>query len=150
MSDDYVIVPVSRDEARAFIRRVHRHKPKPPAAEVLRSGLAYRGQLVAVALAGMPCKELMDGRTLEITRVAVDGVVESGCSRMYGSLRRAASALGWSRIYTYTRADEPGTSVRAAGFRRDADLPARNRVGWENRPGREAEEPTDRVRWVWP
>lgn len=121
------LVPVSRDEAKAFVREHHRHNVRPPSCEVLRSGVAVEGVLVGVALAGMPARELMDGRTLEITRVCTTGH-ENACTRLYGSIARAAQALGWRRLYTYTREGEPGTSPKAAGFVIDGYVPGRSRA----------------------
>lgn len=120
-------MPVSRDQARAFVREHHRHNKRPPSAEVFRAGLAVDGELVAVALAGMPAREFMDGFTLEVTRVCTLGT-ENACSRLYGAIARAAKALGWRRLYTYTRANEPGTSPRAAGFVQDGVVPAADRA----------------------
>jgi hypothetical protein len=82
------------------------------------------GVLVAVAVAGRPvARAIDDGRTIEIVRVASvdpgDGKHSgSACSMLYGAMRRAAWALGYLRIVTYTLDTEPGTSLRAAGFLR--------------------------------
>lgn len=143
------VVPVTRAEARAFIRLHHRHNPRPPAAEVLRAGLADHRGTVAVALAGRPlARAYCDGRTLEVTRVAVSPDVFNGCSQLYGALWRAAKALGYRRLVTYTRQDEGGASLRAAGWTLDAELPAREH-GWDNRAGRAAPgAPVARLRWV--
>jgi hypothetical protein len=35
---------------------------------------------------------------------------------VYGALARAAKALGYEEVWTYTLPEEPGTSLRAAGF----------------------------------
>ncbi len=119
------VVPISRDAARAFVREHHRHNPGHAGAEVLRVGLAVDGELIAVGIAGMPCRELMDGFTLEITRVCTLGH-ENACSRIYGQLARAAKATGWRRLFTYTLVEESGASVRAAGFYLDGEVPARD------------------------
>jgi hypothetical protein len=121
------LVPVSRTEAKAFVRAQHRHNRRPPSAEVLRVGLARDGELVAVALAGLPARGLMDGKTLEVTRVCTLGD-RNACTMLYGALARAAKSLGWRRLYTYTLASEPGTSPKAAGFVQDAVVPARVRA----------------------
>lgn len=114
---------MTRDEARAFVRRHHRHNPGRAAAEVLRVGVAVDGELVGVAIAGMPARKLMDGRSLEVTRVCTLGH-ENACTRLYGAMARAAKALGWLRLYTYTLEDESGASVKAAGFVVDGTVAA--------------------------
>jgi hypothetical protein len=121
-----IVVPVSRNAARAFVREHHRHGIRPPSSEVLRAGLELDGQLVAVGTAGMPCRELMDGYTIEVARVCTLGD-RNACSQLYGALCRAAKALGWRRAVTYTLASESGSSVRAAGFTLDAQIAARSR-----------------------
>ena len=74
---------------------------------------------------------------------------QNACSFAYGALRRAARELGYTRVVTYTLADdEPGISLRAAGFRDEgiagggqADRPSRRRNPVEN--------PARKRRWVW-
>jgi hypothetical protein len=77
---------------------------------------------------------LQDGWTAEVTRVATNGT-PNACSILYAACWRAARALGWRKLITYTLATEPGTSVRAAGWRelgavtaRSWDCPSRPRV----------------------
>lgn len=47
---------------------------------------------------------------------------------LYAACWRAACATGYQRAITYTLASEPGTSLRAASWRRLGDLPPR--PGW--------------------
>lgn len=70
--------------------------------------------------------------TLEVTRTATDGTRNTN-SLLYGAAWRAARALGYCRLITYTQASEPGTSLRAAGWRAIAERPAHK--GW-HRPSR--------------
>jgi hypothetical protein len=86
------------------------------------------GELVAVAFGGRPvARHLDDGQTVEVTRVASSGYLNAP-SMLYGAIRRAAFALGYRRVITYTQADEDGASLRAAGYRVVAERPAR--AGW--------------------
>jgi hypothetical protein len=83
---------------------------------------------VAVGIAGRPvARHLDDGQTVEVTRVASSGY-DNATSFLYAALRRAAFALGYSRIITYTQAGETGASLRAAGYRKVAERPATK--GW--------------------
>lgn len=91
---------------------------------------------------------LQDGTTCEVTRVAVLPGNPNACSFAYGALRRAAAALGYDRVVTYTREDEPGVTPHAAGFvcegpagGGEADRPSRRRAP--------SEDPSPKVRWVW-
>jgi hypothetical protein len=127
------LVPIKQKAARAFVLQHHRHNRSLPAGDVFRVALAVDGEIVAVALAGYPTAEgLNDGRSLEITRVCTLGT-PNACSRLYGALARAAKALGFSTLWTYTNENEPGTSPRAAGFTLDADLDERD---WSAESGR--------------
>jgi hypothetical protein len=83
---------------------------------------------------GRKTKAKEDQSPLEVSRVATDGV-RNGCSMLYGACRRAALALGYRRLVTYVLDTEPGTSLRAAGWRctgavrgKPWDTPRRRRV----------------------
>jgi hypothetical protein len=76
-----------------------------------------------VAIVGRPvARHLDDGLTLEVTRVATDST-KNACSLLYAAAWRAAKALGYRRLVTYTQAGESGASLRAAGWHLVAHLP---------------------------
>jgi hypothetical protein len=90
------------------------------------------GRMRGVAIVGRPVsRALDDGCTLEVSRVATDGV-RNGCSMLYGACRRAAFALGYRRLVTYVLNTEPGTSLRAAGWKCAGEIRGKP---W-NTPGR--------------
>lgn len=127
------LVPISQKVAKDAVRRWHRHNSAPVAMIVCVGVANDDGKLVAVGVGSIPsARAFNDGRTLEVTRVASDGT-PNACSMLYGALTRAAFALGYRRVITYTRADEPGTSLRAAGWHVVAERPVRK--GW-NMPSR--------------
>lgn len=147
------IRPITQRAARAWVESIHRHLTAPR-GDVIRVAvwLVTDGEpdrLVGVAMAGRPtARHLQDGATLEITRVATDGTRDA-CSIAYGALRRAATALGWARLITYTLPEEGGASLRAAGFRMGGQTDG----GEWSRPSRErrqAERADVKQRWVWP
>lgn len=143
------LVPVKRDVARAFIREHHRHS-RPPVGDVIRVGLVdAAGELVAVAIAGRPVARCLDdGTTLEALRVCTLGQ-PNACSRLYGALARAAKALGYRRMVTYTLASEPGSSLLAVGFVIEQRR-ARPAAEWRTRHrqlGELSAERIERVRW---
>ena len=43
----------------------------------------------------------------------------NAASMLYGWCAREAARQGWRKIITYTRVDEPGTSLRAAGWNQE-------------------------------
>jgi hypothetical protein len=111
-----IALPLSLDEANAFVRDHHRHHA-PVAGHKFSIGAAEAGFLVGVAIVGRPVSRVRDdGCTLEVTRLCTNGA-RNACSFLYGRAAKAAFALGYSRIGTYIRADEDGASLRAAGWR---------------------------------
>jgi len=110
------IVPVTQAEAKEFIRLHHRHH-RPSVGDVFRVGVAHRERgICGVAMVGrLVARALQDGWTLEVTRVATDGT-PNACSMLYGAAWRAARALGYSRLVTYTLPQEGGASLRASNW----------------------------------
>jgi hypothetical protein len=142
------VVPVSFADACAFIASWHRHH-QPPAGHKFSLGVATEdGVLRGVAMVGRPvARHLDDGSTLEVNRTATDGTPNAN-SMLYGAAWRAAKALGFSRLVTYTQRDESGASLRAAGWSVVAQRPVR--PGW-NMPSRpRLPRTTDGVqRYLW-
>lgn len=145
------LVPVSARTARECVTRWHRHNAAP-AGDLFRVGAATEdGTLVAVGIAGRPVARVFDdGRTVEVTRVSSDGT-RNATSMLYAALTRAAWALGYTRVITYTQGGESGASLRAAGWRVIAERPARK--GWSvpSRPRDDAKYQTaQRTLWEAP
>lgn len=131
------LVPVSFRDACGFVEMWHRHHAAPVGCKFV-TGVADEGSVLrGVLVAGRPVARLLDdGMTLEVTRTATDGTPNVN-SMLYGAARRAAWALGYRRLVTYTQANESGVSLRAAGWRVVAHRPAR--PGWTT-PSRPREE----------
>lgn len=123
------LVPVSWRDARGFVREWHRHHRPPPGTKFTIGVATDDDVLVGVALIGRPvARHYDDGLTLEVNRSATDGTPNAN-SMLYGAAWRAAKALGYRRLITYTQAGESGASLRAAGWRVLAELPPRK--GWD-------------------
>jgi hypothetical protein len=111
------LVPVSISDARAFVAQVHRHHP-PPVSGKFAIGVGVEGEMVGVAIVGRPVSRMLDdGWSVEVTRVAVRDGFPNACSMLYGAAWRAAKAMGFRRCVTYTLDSEPGTSLKAAGWK---------------------------------
>lgn len=86
--------------------------------------------------------------------MATDGC-RNACSFLYGAACRAAAALGYALVVTYTLVTEPGTSLVAAGFVRASEVDGEREWGCKSRPRPRQEtlfvlprrEAVDRVRW---
>jgi hypothetical protein len=142
-----IIRPVSLKFAQEFVRQNHRHN-KPPSGHKFSIGLFDGDVCVGVATAGRPIARMLDdGLTLEVTRTCTDGTRNAN-SMLYGAIVRAAKALGYLKVVTYTQHDESGASLRGAGWTPIAHLPPRK--GWDS-PGRPRADigsgGVARVRW---
>ncbi|MEU4391629.1 XF1762 family protein [Kribbella sp. NPDC023855] len=123
------VVPLRFRDAVRFVEAWHRHLPGPVGMVFCLGAADDNDQLVGVAIVGRPvARGLDDGLTLEVTRTAADGTPNVN-SLLYGAAWRAAKALGYRRLVTYTQSNEPGTSLRAAGWRVLAERPPRG--GWD-------------------
>lgn len=119
-----IIRPVTFRQACAFVELLHRHN-KPPRGHKFSVGLYNGDVMVGVAMAGRPvARHFDDGLTLEVNRTCTDGTKNAN-SMLYAACWRAAKAMGYLRMITYTQADESGASLRAAGFIKAKDLPPR-------------------------
>lgn len=141
------IVPVRFRDAAAFVESHHRHH-RAPVGHLYSIGVADGTELVGVAIVGRPvARHLDDGHTAEVTRTATDGTRNAN-SMLYGACWRAAKALGYDRLITYTQAGESGASLRAAGWRVIAERPAR--AGWDTPSRRRQLRGTEDVaRTLW-
>jgi len=109
------LVPISLKEANAFVAEYHRHH-KPTRGHKFSIGCEMGGRLVGVAIVGRPVSRYLDnGWTLEVNRLCTTGE-RNACSMLYAAAARAAKAMGYRKIITYTLDSEPGASLRAAGW----------------------------------
>ena len=127
---------VKKATALAFVKGTHRRLPNIQGAMwcvSVRDG----SNVVGVALVGWPAQEWTSDEcdVLCVTRCAVREGYPNACSMLYGAAWRAARAMGARSMVTYTHIDEPGTSLRAAGWVQDGltdggewDRPSRRRA----------------------
>jgi hypothetical protein len=110
------LTPIDFDEAAEFVRQHHRHH-LPSVGWKYGIAAHKDGQIVGVITVGRPVARMLDnGYTLEVTRCCTDGT-RNACSILYGAAWRAAKALGYKRMITYTLESEPGTSLLASGWK---------------------------------
>jgi L-amino acid N-acyltransferase YncA len=110
------LVAIPLDEANAWVERHHRHH-RPVVGHKFSIALAIGGEVVGVAIVGRPvARHYDDGVTLEVNRCCTDGT-RNACSWLYSRAWRAAQALGYRRLITYTLPSEGGGSLRGAGWR---------------------------------
>lgn len=109
--------PCDFQTAAQFVGEHHRHN-KPPVGHKFSIAVydAGGGVLHGVCMVGRPIgRYLDDGLTLEVNRCCTDGT-RNACTMLYGAAQRAAAALGYKRIITYTLESENGSSLRASNW----------------------------------
>jgi hypothetical protein len=127
-------------DAAAFVAQHHRHHT-PPVGHLFSIGATDGGELphtelVGVVIVGRPVARMRDdGLTAEVTRLCVREGYRNAASFLLGKAAKAALAMGFRRIGTYTLARESGASLRAAGWvvvsevkGRSWDTPSRRRT----------------------
>jgi hypothetical protein len=114
-------------------------------------GLEEDGRLIGVVTAGYPIARANDdGFTLEITRCCVLDGKRNANSTLYAAALRAARAMGFRRVITYSLPEESGASLKAVGFCFDG-MTKSYPNGWDM-PGRPRKKPArypngPKMRW---
>jgi hypothetical protein len=139
-------VPTTLRDANAFVAAHHRHH-KPVRGHTSSTAVVDdQGTVRGVAIIGRPLARKIDHRQVcEVLRVATDGCANA-CSALYGAACRIAKAFGYAHVLTYTLGTEPGTSLRAAGWK---PVALTDGGSW-SREGREREDAhplIPKVRW---
>jgi hypothetical protein len=141
------LVPLPLAEANEYVAQHHRHH-QPVIGHRFSIGVARNGEIVGVAIVGRPVsRALQDGFTAEVLRCCTNGTPNAP-SMLYAACWRAWRAMGGRTLITYTLVTEPGTSLRAAGWRivgqtkgREWNTPSRPRVE------KAGVQTLDKIRW---
>ena len=130
----YELQPLELKDAQIFVNQYHRHNIAPH-RDKFRIGLNDGQKLIGVVMVGRPvARHTDDGWTLEVLRCCVLEGYKDACSMLYATAWRATRAMGYKRLITYTLISEPGTSLKAAGWKVIGETKARPN-GW-NTPSR--------------
>ena len=143
----YRMLPLTLAQANKLVLRWHRHH-KPVIGYRFALGVALADELIGAAIVGRPVAAECDHySTAEITRLVTNGH-KNACSFLYAACARVAKEMGFWKIQTYILEDEPGTSLRAAGWQLEARTAGGN---WNHswRKGRREDQPLCRKqRWA--
>lgn len=139
-----MVIPMTLAEANAFVTKWHRHhKPVPGCKFCIGVALDY---VCGVAIVGRPVARMLDdGWTLEVNRTCTDGTRNAN-SMLYGACRRAAWALGYKKLITYTLPEESGSSLTAAGWKCIGEAGG-GRWSRESRPRVDTHPTQGKLRW---
>jgi len=154
-----ITAPYPIKHAVRFVEQTHR-RLKHAHHRMWAISLWVDGQLRGVALVGAPKARKLGVEQkdrpyppaydrLEVVRVAVEEGVPNGCSMLYGACARASRAMGVLDLLTYTDEDEPGTSLRAAGWIEDDGLFGGGQAARPARPRRIRTEQEAQMRKRW-
>jgi hypothetical protein len=148
--------PIAMDKAQEFVKQYHRHNHE------VRFGQKYAisvvdssGELWAVAIVSHPSAKGLNhgGYTGEVRRVCTrPGAPTNCCSKLYSACWRAWKAMGGTKMITYTLVGEPGTSLKAAGYKRVAKSKGHTPgTSWDTHPrrGKVAGTVTPQDKWRW-
>lgn len=107
--------PITLREANDFVDKFHRNHA-PVVGHKYSIAVSAGDRVRGVVIVGRPVSRRLDnGWTLEVNRCCTDGA-KNACSMLYGAAWRAAKALGYKKLITYTLPKEGGASLRAAGW----------------------------------
>ena len=145
------IEPVSFAAMQAFVGDHHTHCAPPVC---WRFGAAIhngRTRIGVVSIGNPVAPALMSRGWVEVNRLCVrrdtaPQLVWNACSQLYGYAAREAASRGFRKIITYTRKDEMGTSLVAAGWNNEAVVRGRSRHS-VRRPRSNQNSWIDKVRW---
>ena len=149
MSTRLYPVPLELREANAFVSQWHRHH-KPSQGHRFSVGCVDNAGVVhGAAIVGMPVARLAGAPrdVLEVVRLVTDGT-PNACSILYAAAARAGRALGYRRIQTYVLAEEPGTSLLAAGWTCEGEAGGGQWRHTDGKPRRTAQPTGKKNRWA--
>jgi hypothetical protein len=144
------IVPLTLRQANDFVEQHHRHSARTSNdGGKFAIGLEVDGKLVGAAIVGRPVARMLQQEgTAELLRCCVSpDAPHCAASKLNGRAKRVWQLMGGIRLVSYTLATESGATMRATGFERAAEVPAR---AWDTPSRRrlpKAIEQQDKVRW---
>jgi hypothetical protein len=143
-----MVTPINLDEANAFVEQHHRHHKPVPGAKFC-VAVSQEDKVRGVAIVGRPVSRVLDdGWTLEVNRCCTDGT-RNACSMLYATAWKAAKAMGYTSLITYTLESEGGSSLRGAGWRCVGKATTRIGQGWnvKSRPRVDTHPLQQKLRW---
>lgn len=143
------VVPLELAEANAAIAAWHRHHAPVVGHRFSLGCVDDAGTLHGVCVVGRPVARMAgDPRdVVEVTRLATDGT-RNACSILYAAAARAARAMGYKRIQTYTLPEEGGASLRAAAWQNEGPAGGGQWKHTDGRPRRTDQPTSIKTRWA--
>lgn len=115
-----IAVPMELKDAQNYINRYHRHH-QAAHRDKFRIAASDGTNILGVIQVGRPVSRVLDdGQTLEVLRLCTTGGKDV-CSFLYSRAARIAKEMGYTKIITYILETERGTSLKASGWKMEAD-----------------------------
>jgi hypothetical protein len=113
---DLELKSINLKAAREFCR-IHHSYAKPPVGALFAVGTEHENILRCVAIVGRPISSsLDDGKTAEVIRLISDGATFNAASFTLRNAAKAAFALGYCHVISYTDKRTEAAAFRSAGF----------------------------------
>lgn len=107
------VYPLTLPQANELVTQFHRHH-KPVQGHRFSLGVQDGSKTVGACIIGRPVSREIDPYlVVEVSRLVTDGT-KNACSILYAAAARASAAMGF--VYIHILEEEPGTSLRAAGW----------------------------------
>lgn len=111
------LLPIKFRDAAAFVD-LHHRQLGAPRGHLFSLACRTGHDVCGVAIVGRPvARNFDDGLTAELTRCCVLPDARNATSFLMAAAWRAARALGYRRLVTYTLPGESGASLRGAGWK---------------------------------
>jgi hypothetical protein len=148
MSARLHVRPLTLKQANELVSSWHRHH-KPAQGHRFSIGVYDEaGTCHGAAIVGRPVARNCDPYlTAEVVRLVTDGT-KNACSCLYSAAARAAEAMGFLKIQTYILAEEPGTSLAACAWVREADTSGGQWKHTDGKPRRTDQPTGPKTRWA--
>ncbi|PQJ76546.1 XF1762 family protein [Polaribacter glomeratus] len=128
--------PTTIKKANQFVEEFHRHH-RPTTRNSGKWAISAidikSNKVVGVAIVGNPVSAtLMDGYTLEITRLCIaENSPKGTASFLISNCSKIWKLMGGNKMITYTLCSESGASMKGAGWEKVAEVKPHN--NWKNK-----------------
>jgi hypothetical protein len=110
------IEPLTLLQANECVEKYHRHHGKLRGFKFAVGLFDEDGSLHGAAMVNRPASPSTEQYHIaEVARLVTDGT-PNACSMLYAACAKAAKAMGYWSIQTFTLDSEPGTSLKASGW----------------------------------
>lgn len=139
--------PIELKQANEYVKENHRHHDPVYRDKFRFACVDENGGMHGVIQVARPVSRILDnGKTLEVVRLCTDGY-PNACSFLYSKAARIAKEMGYAKIITYILDSEDGASLKAAGWKKEADTQGNRTWDCPSRPRQTTAPICSKQRW---